>query len=227
MKEQFRLLADPEGMHTVFLRRAVHEAFGTWASGSLEHSVDFGCGNCPFQREIDRISRKVTTVDIGDNPLATMRIVPGERLPLDDRSADLVVSFQVLEHVRDYVGYLNECARICRPGGWLLLSVPSVWPFHPHPEDYRRWMLPGLQYDLAQAGFDVEQHWPILNAVSTVFQYLLSVCRYGARSRAPTRVLARCLALALNPLILITERLFSSSSRFGGGNYLVKARRRS
>jgi SAM-dependent methyltransferase len=66
-----------------------------------------------------------------------------------------VVSFQVLEHVWDIDWYLSECHRVLRPVGWLLLSTHGVWPYHPHPTDFRRWTRTGLVAELETRGFDV------------------------------------------------------------------------
>jgi SAM-dependent methyltransferase len=46
------------------------------------------------------------------------------RLKLKDRSVDAIASFEVLEHVPDYRAALAEFARVTRPGGWLVLTVP-------------------------------------------------------------------------------------------------------
>jgi SAM-dependent methyltransferase len=46
------------------------------------------------------------------------------RLTLEDRSVHAIASFEVLEHVPDYRLALAEFARITRPGGGLVLTVP-------------------------------------------------------------------------------------------------------
>lgn len=38
---------------------------------------------------------------------------------------DAVISFEVLEHVRDASAYVSELVRLVRPGGWLFLSTPN------------------------------------------------------------------------------------------------------
>ena len=44
-------------------------------------------------------------------------------------SFDCVVSFQVLEHVADPLPFLESCARLVKPGGRLIVSVPSADSF--------------------------------------------------------------------------------------------------
>ncbi|MEW5703931.1 MAG: class I SAM-dependent methyltransferase [Pseudomonadota bacterium] len=48
-----------------------------------------------------------------------------ERLPFDDDSFDLVVASHVLEHVRDPIGLVIDCLRVCRPGGRVYIEAPS------------------------------------------------------------------------------------------------------
>ena len=45
-------------------------------------------------------------------------------LGFPDASHDIVISCDVLEHVADYQAALNEIARVLKPGGRLLLTVP-------------------------------------------------------------------------------------------------------
>lgn len=52
-------------------------------------------------------------------------------LPLDDASVDMVVNFQVIEHLWDQPLFIRECARVLRPGGRLLISTPNRITFSP------------------------------------------------------------------------------------------------
>jgi SAM-dependent methyltransferase len=49
------------------------------------------------------------------------------RLGLADRSIDLVISSDVLEHVPDHRQALAEFFRVLRPGGRLVVTVPFAW----------------------------------------------------------------------------------------------------
>lgn len=53
-----------------------------------------------------------------------------EQLPLPDASADVVMSFQTLEHVANLKQTLSEMRRVLRPGGWLLAQAPNYASFY-------------------------------------------------------------------------------------------------
>lgn len=46
-------------------------------------------------------------------------------VPLADGSVDLVTAFDIIEHVDDDGAAIAELARVCRPGGHVLLTVPA------------------------------------------------------------------------------------------------------
>jgi ubiquinone/menaquinone biosynthesis C-methylase UbiE len=81
---------------------------------------------------------------------------------LPDRSVDLVTSFETLEHVPDPEAVLAEFARVLKPAGRVIVSVPHMWvddtgrdpnPHHLHVYDW-----PKLRGQL-QARFLVETAW--------------------------------------------------------------------
>ncbi len=51
----------------------------------------------------------------------------GTALPFPDASFDLVVSFDVFEHIADSDRHLTEVARVLRSGGSYLLQTPNKW----------------------------------------------------------------------------------------------------
>jgi SAM-dependent methyltransferase len=52
-------------------------------------------------------------------------------LPLADASVDVVVNFQVIEHLWDQTQFVRECARVLRPSGLLMVSTPNRITFSP------------------------------------------------------------------------------------------------
>jgi SAM-dependent methyltransferase len=50
----------------------------------------------------------------------------GRRAPFADASFDVVVSFQVVEHIVDYDAYFSEIRRVLRPGGRAVFTTPNA-----------------------------------------------------------------------------------------------------
>jgi SAM-dependent methyltransferase len=60
----------------------------------------------------------------GQLPLYKMS---GDMLSFDDSSFDVVLGFDVFEHIRDSDRHLQEIRRILKPGGYYLLQTPNKW----------------------------------------------------------------------------------------------------
>jgi SAM-dependent methyltransferase len=121
--------------------------------------VDLGCGDSPYRPFFAERGARYVRCDLEGVVDVVLR--PGEPIDLPEGRADGVVSFQVLEHVWDLDWYLGEARRLLRDGGWLLLSTHGVWPYHPHPTDFRRWTRDGLVRELEGRGFAVEKVQPV------------------------------------------------------------------
>lgn len=115
--------------------------------------VDLGAGDAPYRSLFEKDGATYLACDL--EPTAQVPIATGVAIPLESGSADLVVSFQVLEHVWDLDWYLGEARRLLRDDGTLLLSTHGTWLYHPHPTDFRRWTRDGLVAELATRGFEI------------------------------------------------------------------------
>ncbi|MCE9630297.1 MAG: methyltransferase domain-containing protein [Planctomycetia bacterium] len=101
--------------------------------------ADIGCGRGRSSLFAARRGAEVIAVDVdagrleslqarlAESPARAFRVVRGEstRIPLPDATATKVVCMEVLEHVTDPAAIVAELARITKPGGRLLLSVPD------------------------------------------------------------------------------------------------------
>ena len=68
------------------------------------------------------------------------------KLPFKDNSVSMIVCDTVLEHVNDPIKAVSEMYRVLEPSGFVYISVPFLYPFHPSPSDYNRWTEQGLKY---------------------------------------------------------------------------------
>lgn len=80
-------------------------------------------------------------------------------IPLRDGAMDLVTAFDIVEHVDDEAGALAELARVCRPGGHLLVTVPAfqfLWGNQDVISHHRRrYTRAALGARVAAAGFRI------------------------------------------------------------------------
>ena len=127
--------------------------------------------------ELDRLPPEALVVNVGcgvvrrfepvctSHYLATdLRVLPNvdfssdaSSLPVADRSVDMVLALELLEHVPDPTAVLREIARVLKPGGRVIVSVPSTVPRH-DDNDYWRFTAQGLE-QLGLTSFDhVEVH---------------------------------------------------------------------
>jgi SAM-dependent methyltransferase len=180
--------------------------------------VDFGCGSQPYRSLIPAGCRYVGA-DLTASGPETVALEPGGRLPFEDVSVDVVLSTQVIEHVKDVVGYLAECRRVLRTGGRLILTTHGNWPYHPWPpivEDYWRWTSVGLRTLVADRGFCVQKVQPSCEGKFSLIQQLLALHDPARNAPAFWRRCGRAgWALGWNLFALLGQRLAPGWMRTG------------
>lgn len=70
------------------------------------------------------------TLDLHESSQLTHRAVSEYAFPIPDDNYDLVLSGQVIEHVRKVWVWIREVARVARVGGTVITIGPVSWPFH-------------------------------------------------------------------------------------------------
>jgi SAM-dependent methyltransferase len=102
--------------------------------------LEAGCGEGYGADLIAGIARRVVAVDYDEAAVAHVRsryarlqVMQANlaQLPLPDASVDVVVNFQVIEHLWDQAQFVSECARVLRPSGLLMVSTPNRITFSP------------------------------------------------------------------------------------------------
>jgi tetratricopeptide (TPR) repeat protein len=115
--------------------------------------VDAAAGEGYGAALLAQVANRVIGVEMAEDAVAhalatyarpNLRFLRGDvrRLPLRDNSADVVVSFETIEHLFEHEAFLAEIRRVLRPHGLLVISSPDsevysytgsdVNPFHVH-----------------------------------------------------------------------------------------------
>jgi SAM-dependent methyltransferase len=117
--------------------------------------LDVGCGRRPYEPLFAGRVRKYVGVDRPAYAGAARPHVIGDALdlPVAGSSVDVVLAMEIMEHVPEPARFLAEAARVLKPGGRLVLSVPFMEPLHEEPRDFYRFTPYGVARLLDQHGF--------------------------------------------------------------------------
>jgi len=112
-----------------------------WAFAWMKPSgvvIDVGSSDTPLLGRLHEKAQRVVAVDIDRAALdnasrrvsgAQFIVASASAVPLEDGIADTVLLLDVLEHVPDAAGAIDEMHRLLRPGGRLIVSVPHTGVF--------------------------------------------------------------------------------------------------
>lgn len=142
-----------------------------------KHVLDLGCGSGYGAARISEVAATVHAVDISEEAIAYARnhysrsnvsfgrIDPDARLPFVDSNFDVVLSFQVIEHVQDDRRYLHEASRVLRRDGTLILITPDrANRLLPWQRPWNRWHV--REYSAMQLRALVEHDFEIRTELS-------------------------------------------------------------
>jgi len=157
-----------------FARRELLTAMRDFGPEIRGRVLDVGCGSRPYERLVSSSEYVGLELDTPENRRSSRADVyyDGGPLPFPDASFDAVISNEVLEHVFEPDVFIADIARVLKPGGRLLLTVPFVWDEHEQPRDYGRYSSFGLTALLGKHGFAILHHRKTAPNVKTIFQLL-------------------------------------------------------
>lgn len=97
-----------------------------------------------------------TGIDMREGPCVD-KVMNVQQMEFSDDSFDVIVDAERLEHDNRFWVSVKELHRVCKPGGYIIVTTRSWGGMHPHayPHDYWRFMDSGLKDLLEYGGFHV------------------------------------------------------------------------
>lgn len=154
----FGLLLNPSFISRTFLYKRI-KIIGQEATGDL---LDFGCGTKPYHKLFKHITSYIGC-DISESGNKNLKqadvIYDGHVLPFNNESFDIIIAFEVFEHIFNLDEILRELYRVLKKNGSMIISIPFFWPEHELPYDFARYTEPGMIYLLEQSGFRIKKQY--------------------------------------------------------------------
>lgn len=183
---------------------------------------DYGCGGAPYKPLFKQCS-SYTGADMVAGPATDLVLSPDGLTAEPPGKYDAILSAQVLEHVQEPASYLDECARILKPGGTLLLTTHGLFLEHKCPDDLWRWTAQGLEKLASSAGFEPLRSFKITSGARGGIQmlhYMAEELRHQPPSAIslPLRVFRKAYQLACMPVLNAAADWFFSPQAFVPGD---------
>jgi SAM-dependent methyltransferase len=191
--------------------------------------LDIGCGVKPYYPMLAGRAAEYRGLDAAWGPgVDDIGVV--EKLPYEDRSFDVVLCTQVLEHVVDPAQAVGEIARVLTGDGVALVSTHGVFLYHPDPVDFWRWTHAGLE-QLFRTSADWAEIRVLSNGEAVACMAYIA-CQYldELGGRLGSERVRRGMLRSVNVVAERLDRRLPPRARDGAPgslsmNYLVSARR--
>jgi SAM-dependent methyltransferase len=99
--------------------------------------LDLGCGEKVYEKLFP--AARYVGIDYTREGTRADVVADAAAIPFPDDAFDLVVCSELLEHVYPIERVLSELKRVCKPGGYVYISTPFLFPIHGRTYDFYRY----------------------------------------------------------------------------------------
>ena len=137
------------------LHRALSAAAREHVRGRL---LDAGAGRQAYRAMLQPFCASYESLDVAG---PADHVADLQRTGLPDAQYDSIFCTQVLQHLPEPGAAIAEMARVLKPGGRVVISVPHLVWMHNEPHDYWRFTRHGMRHLLEKAGLRVVSEEPV------------------------------------------------------------------
>lgn len=157
------------------------------------------------------------------------------RIPIRSNSFQNIISYFVVEHVKDPREHMKELSRILKPGGYLILGGPGdVYPSHRVPFNYFNVIRFGYYEMMKENNLElIEEYYPAKSWVSILYLCYTTVVRNSYYNTNQLTKLLQSLVLiismAISPILNMIALLLDTITPFDNriySLYLALARKK-
>jgi len=168
--------------------------------------IDAGCGEQPFRTLVEANARQYVGMDAVQNRSNTVAVLSDlESVAATGPKYPFVLCTEVLEHVVDIDRSFEGLRRLTAPGGFVVMTVPFLFPVHMEPFDFRRLTDYGILQLAADHGFEVVSFERLGRATDGLATLLDDTSVLPATTAPYDRVKARLLRTAKSWLVELLD----------------------
>ncbi|MBD3344922.1 MAG: methyltransferase domain-containing protein [Chitinivibrionales bacterium] len=147
-------------------------------------------------------------------------------LPLMTGCGDVIVACELFEHLSDPSGALKEIARITRPGGKIVFSMPFLYAIHADPGDFVRWTKQKIEKEFNQAGFSIGSILPMGGFFAVVYDMMnMYLLKNPKRHSMPAFIMKKLLHLTRPAIRYLEHRTAWTMEHFTTGYFVIADKR--
>ena len=198
---------------------------------NVKHAIKYVLGKMPADgvglnigAGFSKIDPKIRNMEIFEAPNIDF-VGSVENIPLADEELDVVITQEVLEHVKSPFKAMNEIHRVLKIGGMAYIQLPFIIGFHPCPNDYWRFSKEGIEVLVQTSDMKIIESG--ITVGSATGFYRISVEFFSILFSVPIpsiyKLLKAILSILFYPIKLLDPILACSNEkdRVAGGYYII------
>ena len=140
-----------------------------WAGQYCQNKdiLEVACGAGQGLGYLSSLGRSLDAGDITPNLVALAQrhygkririsVMDAQNLPFSNNTKDVIILFEAIYYIPDIEKFIQECIRVLRPGGIILIATANkdLFDFNPSPHSYQYFGVVELNHLFVKHGFEV------------------------------------------------------------------------